>query len=579
MRPMWGTPWPLWLRVAVGPRRMRLLCIWVGALLAASSSALLSVAAPIRVALSRHVPSERVVPPRDDALGPSQTHWVRHRALSEAHDTMQLRKEAHDPRRLSSFPRDKRVPLKNYGNVQYIGQVSFGNPPQKMDMVFDTGSSDTWIPGVDCLTCGSHNQFQYALSSTFLDTQEKFFDAYGSGSVSGTIVVDTVTVGGYKVDNVKFGVIDDETEKLQVFIADGIFGMAFEGLARISRPTLFTQLAQQNPEINNMFAFYLTPEAYRAGSELHIGGYDLSVVGVNASFHYTPVVKLPEFDAFMYWTVRMNHFSGRNDSINICDPFCFAIVDTGTSLISVPEGQYAQVMMAISDGLNCVDVDCDGVSIHEFPTLRFGMEPDNVFLLQPRDYVMCYGWGQCRIQFQSTSDEWWILGDVFIKTYYTLFDADNMRVGFACDGDFCTGGRGDIYGGYDDDDWFQAWADAFLVGSCFAAASMFLFVFYMNQQDEDGEDVIGGSVDRPPKRLQPNDPMMPLLYGDDHDFQRSNNGTMVTHGPRSSQATFLPVVRASSYEEARRNFASLPSPDSPMSGEATSPGGSHEVSV
>ncbi|KAL4146130.1 hypothetical protein PRNP1_012002 [Phytophthora ramorum] len=215
-------------------------------------------------------------------------------------------------------------------------------------------------------------------------------------------------------------------------------------------------------------------EAYRTGSELHVGGYDLLVVGPNASFHYTPVVKLPEFDAFIYWTIKMNNFSiqpvgddnnnnGETDVTTMCDPFCYAIVDTGTSLISVPAGQYDEVVSKITRGLDCDGIDCDGVAV--------------------KDYVQCSGWGQCKLQFQSTT--WWILGDVFIKTYYTLFDAERMRVGFACEGDICRGGRGNIYGDNGEGGAFGAWENAFLLGSCFAAACMFLFMFLLNQQDEE----------------------------------------------------------------------------------------------
>ncbi|GMF11051.1 unnamed protein product [Phytophthora lilii] len=400
---------------------------------------------------------------------------------------------------------------------------------------------------------------------------------YGSGSVSGTVVVDTVTISGYTVDSVRFGVIDDESDKLQEFLADGIFGLGFEGLAHISRPTVFAALAGQNADLENMFAFYLTPEAYRTGSELHIGGYDLSVVGPNASFHYTPVVKLPEFDSFMYWTIKMNSFfilpsssdSGHQDgdvdnndggttegdvTANMCDPFCYAIVDTGTSLISVPAGQFDDVVSKITRGLDCNGIDCDAVDVKDFPVLHFGMEPDNVFLLQPQDYVLCSGWGQCKLQFQSTTDEWWILGDVFIKTYYTLFDAERMRVGFACEGDVCQGGRGDIYGDNGEGGAFGAWENAFLLGSCFAAACMFLFVFLLNQQDEEpylnqDEGFLGGLIDRrdSPQNYQVHDPKRPLLYDDDesqHAYATSSTSTS----------------QASSYAEARRSFAALPSP-------------------
>ncbi|KAE9018170.1 hypothetical protein PR003_g13854 [Phytophthora rubi] len=467
------------------------------------------------------------------------------------------------------LPTAKRVTLQNFGNVQYIGSVGFGNPPQYLDVVFDTGSSDTWIPGTSCDSCGSHHRFDSQRSTTFLDTEEKFFDAYGSGSVSGTVVVDTVTISGYTVDSVRFGVIDDESDKLQEFLADGIFGLGFEGLAHISRPTVFAALAGENAELENMFAFYLTPEAYRAGSELHIGGYDLSVVGPNASFHYTPVVKLPEFDSFMYWTIKMNDFSvlppvkttdnngGDMESdvaANMCEPFCYAIVDTGTSLISVPAGQFDEVVSKITRGLDCDGIDCDAVDVKDFPVLHFGMEPDNIFLLQPQDYVLCSGWGQCKLQFQSTTDEWWILGDVFIKTYYTLFDAERMRVGFACEGDICQGGRGNIYGDNGEGGAFGAWENAFLLGSCFAAACMFLFVFLLNQQDEEphlnqDESFLGGIIDRrnnSPQGYQVHDPKRPLLYDDEDQHAYATSSTSTS--------------QASSYAEARRNFAALPSP-------------------
>ncbi|ETL83431.1 hypothetical protein L917_16610 [Phytophthora nicotianae] len=522
---------------------------------------------PLRVSLARRRPPTAAAP-----------DWIQseavayHRAHTAAPDWITTESNATQDVAQPPLPREKRVTLQNFGNVQYIGSVGFGNPPQYLDVVFDTGSSDTWIPSTSCDSCGSHHQFDAQKSTTFLDTEEKFYDAYGSGSVSGTVVVDTVTISGYTVDSVRFGIIDDESDKLQEFLADGIFGLGFEGLAHISRPTVFAALAGQNADLENMFAFYLTPEAYRTGSELHIGGYDLSVVGPNASFHYTPVVKLPEFDSFMYWTIKMNNFSvvppalaiGDSDNtvetaetdvtVNMCEPFCYAIVDTGTSLISVPAGQYNEVISKITRGLDCDGIDCDAVAVKDFPVLHFGMEPDNVFLLQPQDYVLCSGWGQCKLQFQSTTDEWWILGDVFIKTYYTLFDAERMRIGFACDGDVCQGGRGNIYGDNGEGGAFGAWENAFLLGSCFAAACMFLFVFLLNQQDEEphlnqDEGFLGALIDRrnSPQGFQTHDPKRPLLYDDEESQQ-----AYATSSSSTSQA--------SSYAEARRNFAALPSP-------------------
>ncbi|ETW03623.1 hypothetical protein, variant 2 [Aphanomyces invadans] len=450
-----------------------------------------------------------------------------------------------------------RVKLQNYGNVQYVGELSFGSPPQMLTVVFDTGSSDTWIPGISCAECGFHSAFDYTQSTTFIDTHEKFLDSYGSGEVGGVVGVDTIGFGPFRVPNVRFGVVTEETESLGMFIADGLVGLGFESLAKISRPTLFTTLASHFTEVRNMFAMYMTAEPNQEGSELHLGGYDLSVVGDNASWHFTPTVKLPGFNAFTYWAVQMNGFSVRNETDNHCDPFCYAIIDTGTSLISIPETQYTEIVQAITRGLACDGLTCHDVTLDSFPPLKLGMVPDNVFTLQPRDYISCDARKTCRIQFQNSGDEaWWVLGDIFIKTYYTLFDVDNLRVGFACNGDLCKGGRGAIYGD-DSDTTFDMWENAFLLGSVFAAGSLLLFVFYMHQHNLPSLDPM-----HPPHGTDGKTPVLatthldvksPLLTMEQfRNLNTSPKGPIVT-----------------SYAEARRNYSQLPTAAPPAEKPAT----------
>ncbi|EDX04611.1 GD23736 [Drosophila simulans] len=300
----------------------------------------------------------------------------------------------------------------------------------RFNILFDTGSANLWVPSASCpasnTACQRHNKYNSAASSTYVANGEEFAIEYGTGSLSGFLSTDTVTIAGISIKDQTFG--EALSEPGTTFVDApfaGILGLAFSAIAVDGVTPPFDNMVSQGLLDEPVISFYLKRQGTAVrGGELILGGIDSSLY--RGSLTYVPV-SVPAYWQFTVNTIKTN-------GILLCNG-CQAIADTGTSLIAVPLAAYRKInrqLGATDNGGGEAFVRCGRISALPKVNLNIG---GTVFTLAPRDYIVKvtqYGQTYCMSAFTYMEGlSFWILGDVFIGKFYTVFDKGNERIGFA----------------------------------------------------------------------------------------------------------------------------------------------------
>ncbi|XP_054444753.1 napsin-A [Pteronotus mesoamericanus] len=326
------------------------------------------------------------------------------------------------------------VPISNFMNAQYYGTIGLGTPPQNFSVVFDTGSSNLWVPSKRCLffspPCWFHHRFDSKASSTFKPNGTRFAIQYGTGRLSGILSEDKLTIGGIKGASVIFGEALWEPSLVFTFaVPDGILGLGFPILAVDGvRPPL-DALVDQGLLDKPVFSFYLNRDpAVVDGGELVLGGSDPA--------HYIPPLTYVPVTVPAYWQIHMERVKV-GTGLTLCAQGCAAILDTGTSLITGPTEEIRALHKAVG-GFPLLAgehwIPCSKIST--LPPIFFNLG-GVWFNLTAQDYVVQMTLGGVRfclsgfegLDIPPPEGPFWILGDVFLRNYVAVFDRGNLKEG------------------------------------------------------------------------------------------------------------------------------------------------------
>lgn len=327
--------------------------------------------------------------------------------------------------------------------VDVFGQIAVGEPPQLFNVALDTGSGNLMLTSSLCrdLGCMPHKPYNAALSSSAEALElgspsgealiafpggepEEVTVAMATGQADGLTMMDRVCLGqaegGACATSGFISMTRMSQEPWDSFPFDGVLGLGMPAASMDKRFNFFGNLAEQGILRRNRFAVWLAAEHDQEDSEITFGDFPEHRLG--SEILWLPVSNK---DTGM-WQVRMADAAVNNRLLGVCGRNgCEAAFDTGTSVIAGPSAWVEGVLAGLNIATDCSNYDT-------LPTLGFAMRM-YILNIEKADFVKRVG-DRCYHQFLKVDvpppkGPVVLLGNPFLKQYFTIFDRDSLKVG------------------------------------------------------------------------------------------------------------------------------------------------------
>lgn len=326
----------------------------------------------------------------------------------------------------------------------YKIKMNVGNPPQVIDFVADTGSSDAVALGSSCSGCDA-SDFEGTFNPSGSTGEGPISLSYGSGSASGILYTEDISLACGKPVSHSLAVIDTSSG-----LTNSVLGLAYKKLAQTKQDNFIDVMASQM-DMSKIFS--LTFCAFDGESSIEFGGLDARVSD-DSQFVYTNVIQAgTDYDFYRLGSISLSTSAGSLGSIASGQ----AIVDSGTTLLELPSDLFDAFVAQIkaTDGVAAqkiedsfynesnnqnYTIDFSADDIKAFPDLLLSIDDGNgpiSLKIKPERYLKKLSSSSGRIFAIKKTERIPVFGLPFVENYSIVFDREKNRMGFLDNESLC----------------------------------------------------------------------------------------------------------------------------------------------
>ncbi|KAJ3021206.1 UNVERIFIED_CONTAM: Type I transmembrane sorting receptor [Siphonaria sp. JEL0065] len=353
--------------------------------------------------------------------------------------------------------------------TEFRAAVSVGSPSKTFNLLLDTGSFDMWIFGTNCRSPAcltAKNKYDVTQSRTGSDLKTsalggKYADGSGYG---GDRVKDNVSIGPASLTGFEFTQVTSYVSQGGSSMnpsdndSDGIVGMGFKPQTSNTKVTnsFIDQVIATKALSKNLFSYYI--DVSETSGTVSLGGINTSFFQ-NSSSNVSWIPMLTDsslasgklaLPLFRVWIdkVKVEEFTSHASSASTSTEGTTgsAIIDTGTSQAIVSnvlidaigtrlKGAQKVFLNGRNSGPYTYVMDCVLKAENGGPTVTLEFAGGITLPITALEYVSAPVNNQCQLVLQSSNGGFkqgtYLIGNTFLKRFVTVFDYDQMRIGFA----------------------------------------------------------------------------------------------------------------------------------------------------